>query len=398
MKDGEEKKRGFGTIAVRGGEERPFLFDPSSTPIYQTSTFFFKDTGEAEAVLRGEREGFLYSRLGNPTIRAFEEKMALLEGGEAAVAFASGMAAISAVLAAILRPGDEVLASRHLYAGSKIYLDQTLPVFGCSVRYFDPMADLGETLPALVTEKTRLLFFETPSNPELTIIDMGLVAGIAQRHRLFSVMDNTFATPCLQQPLASGIDCIVHSATKYIGGHGDAIGGIVVGSREFLDRLRGTMLMNLGACLSPFHAWLFLRGLKTLHVRMERHCASAGRIARFLKDHPKVRSVLYPGLEEHQGHQVAARQMKNFGGMVSFRLADRESCRRFLDNLSLCRIGVSLGDVETLIMNAALMFHFRLSDAECLRIGVDPTLIRISTGLEEVEDILEDLERGLAAV
>lgn len=386
---------GFGTILVHGGEECCPGVKPSSMPIYQASTFFFSDPAEVAAIAGGRESGFVYTRMGNPTVRAFEDKMALLEKGASAVAFSSGMAAVSAVLLDLLKPGDEVISSSRIYGGSKIFFNNILRKLCCPVRYFDPHDDLSVKIPSLITKKTRLIFFESPSNPALSIIDLRVIADIAGKHRLVSVIDNTFATPYLQKPLTEGIDCVIHSATKYIGGHGDAIGGVVVGSKRLVSRLRENMLMNLGGCLSPFNAWLFLRGLKTLHLRMDYHCRSAAAIAEFLSGHKKVGSVLYPGLREHPGHRTAKRQMKSYGGVVSLTLGSRSACRRFMKRLRLCRIGVSLGDTETIVMNAALMFNSGVSDAECLKRGIDPALVRISTGLEDAADIISDIEEAL---
>jgi len=249
--------------------------------------------------------GFVYTRIGNPTVQAFEEKLAALEGAEAAVAFASGMAAISAVFLELLRPGDEVISCSQIYGGTRGFYEQILSRTKCTVRHFSAHEDIKKKIPLLVNRKTRLVFFETPSNPELSIIDMESVSSIARNHGLFSVIDNTFATPYLQQPLAHGIDCVVHSATKYIGGHGRRNCGIVAGKKEFVARLRKTTLPYIGGCLSPFNAWLYLRGLKTLHLRMDYHCRSAAAIADFLSRHRKVRAVLYPGLPGHPGHDIA---------------------------------------------------------------------------------------------
>ncbi len=398
QKTAKSKVAGFGTTAVHGGEEGRFAFDPVSTPIYQTSTFTFGSAEEAGEVEKGEREGFIYTRIGNPTVRAFEDKMTLLEGGESCVSFSSGMAALSAVFLELLKPGDEVLSSSQIYGGSKLFFANILQKLGCRVRPVGPYDDLKKVIPSLVTKQTRLIFFETPSNPELSIIDISLIAGLAKKHRLVSVIDNTFATPYLQRPIESGIDCVVHSATKYIGGHGDAIGGVVVSSKEFISGLRPNMLQNLGACLSPFNAWLFLRGLKTLHVRMERHCKTAGAVAEFLAGHAKVKTVLFPGLRTHPGHLIAKKQMSGFGGMVSLRLENGRACRKFINGLRLCKTGVSLGDAGTLALHYASMFHPKLSDASCRKIGVDPNLIRISTGLEDAEDIVEDLRYSLSAL
>ena len=391
----KNKKYRFATVTVHGGEEGRFLHNPSSTPIYQTSTFFFNDTKEAGDVAGNNKEGFLYTRVSNPTVKAFEDKMALLEGGESAVAFSSGMAAISSVFIEFLRPGDEVISSRQIYAGSRGFFENTLKKLACPVRYFESGDDLKKTIPSLINRKTRVIFFETPTNPELSIIDISAIARLARQYKLISIMDNTFATPYLQKPLSYGIDCIIHSATKYICGHGDALGGIVVSSREIISSIRKNTLLNLGGCLSPFNAWLFLRGLKTLHIRMDHHCSSALKIANFLDRHKKVKDVLYPGLKTHAGHKTAKKQMKAFGGVVSFRLTNRLACKKFLNNLDLCKIGVSLGDSATLVLHSASLFHSKLSDSACRRIGIDPELIRISAGLEDVDDIIEDIQAAL---
>jgi methionine-gamma-lyase len=386
--------RGFETECVHGGEEGIFRYSPASTPIYQTSTFFFDGPEEAAAVHDGEKEGFLYTRTGNPTVKAFEDKMALLEVGESAVAFSSGMGAVSAVFLQVLRPGDEVVSSSRIYGGTRSFYENVLNRMGCPVRYFEP-GDEERKIGSLITKKTKIIFFETPSNPELCIVDIGRIAALARKRGVFTAADNTFATPWLQRPLKGGIDCVVHSATKYIGGHGDAIGGVVVGSERFISELRKKMLLNLGACLSPFNAWLFLRGLKTLPLRMDRHCRTASEIARFLIGHPKVKTVLYPGLETHRDYETAKAQMKDFGGMVSIRLKDRENCLRFLRRLKICRIGVSLGDAATLVLHPASLFHRNLSDAACRRAGTDPLLIRISAGLENAQDLIEDMKTAL---
>ncbi len=394
----KRKKTGFGTTAVHSGNGEGFIHHPSSTPIYQTSTFFFKNVRHAQEVYRQKREGFLYTRIGNPTVRAFEQKVAALEQAEDAVAFASGMAAISAVFLEILRPGDEVLSSGRIYGGSRSFFDQTLKNVGCSVRYFEPDADISRTVTGIVTPKTRIIFFETPSNPELSILDIGQIASLAKKRNIVSVIDNTFATPYLQRPAEYGIDCLIHSATKYFGGHGDAIGGVVAGTRDLIAGIRRNILMNVGGCLSPFNAWLLIRGLQTLHVRMDRHCRTAKEIASFLLKQRKVTHVFYPGLREHPGHRVARKQMRDFGGMVSFRLPDRRACARFLNRLRLCRLGVSLGDVETLALSYAAMFHPNRSDTACRKMGIDPLLVRISTGLEDADDIISDIRDALKAV
>lgn len=393
----KKNKMGFATQAVHEGEGE-YAHHPSSTPIYQTSTFYFDAIEEADRVNQGAQKGYVYTRIGNPTVEAFEKKLAALEKAEDAVAFASGMAALAAVFLEVLAPGDEMISSSRIYAGSKGFFEQILKKRGCTVRFFDPLENIREKISSLISKKTKLIFFETPSNPELSIVDMRIISSLAKKHGLLSVIDNTFATPYLQRPLLHGIDCVVHSATKYIGGHGDAIGGIVAGPGEFIKSLRKTMLLLMGGCISPFNAWLYIRGLKTLHIRMDYHCRSAEQIAAFLSGNKKVVSVIYPGLKEHPGHDIARKQMTAFGGMVSFRLESRNACRRFLDNLRLCKIGVSLGDTETLMMNSALMFHGNRSDAACRQAGIDPLLIRISTGLEDPDDIINDMKAALRSV
>ncbi|MDP2158312.1 MAG: PLP-dependent aspartate aminotransferase family protein, partial [Nitrospirota bacterium] len=320
----KKKKIGFATQAVHEGEGQ-FPHHPSSTPIFQASTFYFDTIEEAGRVSQGTQKGFVYTRIGNPTIEVFEKKLAMLEKAEDAVAFASGMAALAAVFLEVLAPGDEMISSSRIYGGSKGFFEQILKKNGCMVRFFDPRENLEAKISSLVNKKTKLIFFETPSNPELSIIDLEIISTLARKHGLFSVIDNTFATPYLQQPLSHGIDCVVHSATKYMGGHGDAIGGIVAGSREFIARLRKTMLLFMGGCISPFNAWLFIRGLKTLHIRMDYHCRSAEQIAAFLTGHKKITRVFYPGLKEHPGHEIAKKQMAAFGGMVSFILDSRDA-------------------------------------------------------------------------
>ncbi|MBI5075136.1 MAG: PLP-dependent transferase [Nitrospirae bacterium] len=388
---------GFGTDAVHKGEGQ-FPHHPSSTPIFQTSTFYFDTIEEAGRVNQGAQKGFVYTRIGNPTVEVFEKKLAALERAEDAVAFASGMAALAAVFLEVLAPGDEMISSSRIYGGSKGFFEQILKKSGCMVRFFDPYDNVQKQIASLVNRKTKLIFFETPSNPELSIIDMRAIASLAKKYRLFSVIDNTFATPYLQHPLSDGIDCVVHSATKYIGGHGDAIGGIVAGSTKFIGRLRATMLLCMGGCISPFNAWLFIRGLKTLHVRMDYHCRSAEKITGFLSGHKKITRVIYPGLKEHPGHEIAKKQMAAYGGMLSFTLESRSACQRFLNNVRLCKIGVSLGDTETLVLNSSLMFHGDRSDAACRKAGMDPALIRVSTGLEDPADIIDDLRTALKSV
>jgi len=384
----------FSTLAVHGGEEG-HPHNPLSVPIYQNAVFAFDEV--ADTISQFETgEGYIYSRIGNPTVDAFEKKMTLLEGGEAALAFASGMAAISAVFMTVAKPGEHLLVARSMYSGTHSLIAHQLRPMGYEVDFFDAAGTDGvRNLAKAIREKTKLVYFESPSNPQLEITDIEALARVAKERGITTAIDNTFATPYLQRPLSKGVDVVIHSATKYIGGHGDAVGGVVVGKERFIHRMRHGIRRDLGGILAPMHAWLYLRGLKTLPLRMDRHCDSAMKVARFLETHPSVDSVIYPGLASHPDHELATRQMKAFGGVVSFRLASREQCRKLCDTVQLCTLGVSLGDAATLIQHAASMFHHKESDEQCEKKGVDPLLIRLSVGLEDPEDIIDDLKQAL---
>lgn len=393
-KGGRQDSYRFSTLAVHGGEGG-HPHNPLSVPIYQNAVFAFDDV-EAAADQVETGEGFIYSRIGNPTVDAFEQKMALLEGGEAALAFASGMAAISAVFMTLAKPGDHILASRKMYSGAHSLISHQLRPMGYQVEFFDAAgADGPENLKRALRDNTRFVYFESPSNPELDIVDILALTGIVKQRGIPTVIDNTFATPYLQRPLSLEVDVVVHSATKYIGGHGDAVGGVVVGSDNLIGRMRHGVRKDLGGILSPLHAWLYLRGLKTLPLRMDRHCGSAMEVAHFLESHPAVGAVIYPGLASHPDHELAKKQMSNFGGVVSFRLPSRDHGKRFCDAVRLCTLGVSLGDAATLVLHTASMFHRMESDEQCRGKGVDPLLVRLSVGLEDPSDIIEDLDRAL---
>lgn len=377
-----------------GEEEIPF--GAISVPVFLTSTFSFGSSEEASAFFLGEAEGFAYTRVGNPTIEAFERKMALLEGAEAAVAFSSGMSALSSLILMLLPPGGTLVCCRSIYSGTHSFIERMLLPMGYRVVFFDTdEPDLEAVIDGLARDGAHALLFETPTNPELRILDMSRIARIARSLEIPSVIDGTFATPALQQPLSHGIDYVVHSATKYIGGHGDIIGGLATGSAASMKRLRQRFLTNLGGCMSPMNAWLFLRGLKTLSVRMERHSVLAKTLAEAVSGHPAVKRVLYPGLPFHPGHDIAAGQMSAFGGMVSLILHDRESGRRFLDNLRLAKIAVSLGDPATLVLHPGSMTHVGMTDDQMRGKGVDPALVRISVGLEDSDSINEDILNAL---
>lgn len=387
----------FATLAVHGGESG-FPHNPLSVPIYQNAVFAFDDIDAATRQVE-TGEGYIYSRIGNPTVDAFEEKMAILEGGESALAFASGMAAISAVCMTLAKPGDHIVSARHIYSGAHTLMTHQLMPMGYRIDFVDTAGAAGaENLKGALRDDTRFIYLESPSNPELDITDIAAVIRLAAERGITTVIDNTFATPYLQQPLKMGIDVAIHSATKYIGGHGDAVGGVIVGRRELVRRMRYGVRRDFGGILAPMHAWLYLRGLKTLPLRMDRHCRTALEVARFLELHPAATQVFYPGLPSHPDHELARNQMRHFGGVVSFRVASRKAGKQFCDALHLCTLGVSLGDAATLALHPASMFHAKESDAQCLGKGVDPFLVRISVGLEDPADILKDIGAALDTV
>ena len=376
---------GFSTLAIHAGQEADPACGATVVPIYATSTF----TQEAPGV----HKGYEYSRSGNPTRTALETCLAALEGGERALAFASGLAATTAVLAT-LRPGDEVAAAADLYGGTFRLLERVFRPWGLVPRYTEDASPDG--FAAILTPATRLVWIETPTNPLLQVLDIAAIAERAHGAGALLAVDNTFASPYLQQPLRLGADLVVHSTTKYLGGHSDVVGGAVVGGRAPLEPV--AFHQNAaGGVPGPFDAYLTLRGIKTLAVRMERHCANARTLAQWLAEQPQVEQVLYPGLASHPGHELARRQMRDFGGMISVRLrGGAEAARRLLTRTRLFSLAESLGGVESLISLPALMTHASIP-AEIRRArGVDDALVRLSVGIEEVEDLREDLRRALA--
>jgi methionine-gamma-lyase len=385
---------GFATLAVHAGQEPDPRTGAVATPIYQTSTFAFTSAEQGAARFAGQEEGYVYTRIGNPTQAALEEKMAALEGGGAALAFSSGMAAISGIVLALARSGDHVLADETLYGCTYNFMTHVLPGLGVDVTFVD-MSDARNVATA-IRANTRVVFFETPANPTLKLVDMEAVSGLAHRAAAKAVVDNTFMSPYFQRPLDHGVDIVVHSATKFVRGHGDVLAGVAVGSREFMDAVRFTTLKDLGGVIGPFDAWLLLRGLKTLHVRMERHDQNAREVARFLEANPMVERVYYQGLPSHPQHELALRQMTGFGGIISFELrGGLEAGRRMLNSLELCHLAVSLGDADTLIQHPASMTHALVPREERLKIGISDGLIRLSVGLEDVADIIGDLSQAM---
>lgn len=389
---------GFDTEAVHAGERPDPATGAIDTPIYQASTYTHGSAEEAaqvvEALQSGGRDGFLYTRWGNPTIRALEAKLAALEGGEAALAAATGMAAISTALLSLLRSGDHVVAGRQLYSGTYSLLRERFSAFGVEVTFVDP-TDVANFERAL-RSNTRLIYIETPSNPLLEVTDIAGVAEVAGGHGIMTMIDNTFATPYNQRPLALGIDLVLHATTKYLSGHGDAMGGAVIGRRAYVDHALTSFHRDLGGVISPMNAWLTLRGIRTLGLRMERHNRNAMEVARFLSDDPRVGRVSYPGLEDHPGHGLAGRQMRGYGGMLSFQLKGGfEAGKRFIDRVELCARAVSLGDVKTLVTHPASTTH-RITPKETREAaGITDGLIRLSVGIEDPEDLMRDLDQAM---
>ena len=380
-------KMGFSTKAVHSGIEA----DPSTgslmTPIHLTSTYLQEEIGK--------NKGYVYSRVANPTRTVLEKSIAALENGREGLAFASGMAAETAIFH-LLKSGDHAIVSQNVYGGTFRVTKLILEDFGLQFDFVDT-TDLHAVKEAL-KPNTRMVFVETPTNPVMEITDLRAVAKLCKAKKLISVVDNTFATPYLQNPLDYGIDIVLHSATKYLNGHSDMLGGLVVlNDAKLIERLR-FIQKSVGGILSPFEAWMCLRGIKTLAIRMARHDANATEVAAFLNSHRKVKKVHYPGLVSHPQHYLAQKQMRGFGGMISFDLGSLDKAKKLLKSVRLCALAESLGGVETLISHPATMTHASVPADVRERIGVTDGLVRISVGIEDVEDIIDDLKQGLAKV
>ncbi len=381
------------TVAVHAGSAPGDSFGALSVPIYQASLFTFPNAEEGAAIHEGEAPGYFYGRMGNPTQAALERSMAELEGGEAALATASGMAAIALALLAVLEEGDHLVAQASLYTSTAALLDEIVAPRSVEVSRFD--GSRAEDLEAVLRPDTRAVYLETPTNPTLSVVDVERVASIAHAAGALVIVDGTFATPFNLRPLSLGADLVVHSATKYLGGHGDLVAGVLVGSQELVDAARWRMMRVLGPVIAPHTAWLVQRGLRTLAVRMERHNENAMRVAEFLEAHPNVERVHYPGLASHPQHELARRQMRGFGGMIAFEMADAQAAKRLVDSVRLISLAVSLGDVASLIQHSSSMTQSSLTADQQRSAGVNPGLIRLSVGIEDVADIIGDLEQAL---
>jgi len=389
------KKMKFGTLCVHAGEHP----DPSSgahtTPIFQTSTFVFDSAEQGAARFMGKAEGYIYARLmpNTPTHTVLIEKISALEGAETGQSFATGMAAITGVALSLLNKGDHLLSTDVVYGGTFELFENVLTRLGIEVSFVDT-TDL-EGVQRNLKKNTRMIFLETPANPTMKICDIAAICQMARQVGALSIGDNTFATPMFQKPLQLGADAVLHSCTKYIGGHADLLGGVVVGSREFIKGMM-PVVNTTGLTMAPHEAWLSIRGLKTLHVRMERHANNALEIARFLQAHRKIAWVRYPGLASHPQYEIAQKQMSGFGGMLSFGVAGGiEAGRNLMNNLELCNLAVSLGAVDTLIQHPASMTHAGVPKDVRFKTGITDDLVRLSVGIEEVEDIIADLDQAL---
>lgn len=389
-----KKYERFETAVIHEGYDTKEMLGSLSVPLFQTSTYTFETAEQGERRFAGEEDGYIYSRLGNPTVKVLEDRIARLEGGEKGLAFSSGMAAVSAVLIALTKANDHVLCSVGLYGCTFGLLMMMKDKYNIDSSFSAMRTE--EEVRALIRPETTCIYIETPINPTMQLIDLEMVAKVAKEYDIPVVVDNTFSSPYLQRPIELGCDVVIHSATKYIGGHGDVIAGLVVGKEEFLNTVAMTTQKDIGGIISPFDAWLLLRGLKTLPVRMDRHCDNAERIVEKLKAHPKVKKVFYPGDEENPDYPIMQKQMKRGGGMISFEIdGSKEEAQAFLNHLSFIHIAVSLGDAETLIEHPATMTHAVVPEEERLKMGITDGMIRLSVGLEAWEDLWEDLEQAL---
>lgn len=382
---------GFATRAIHKGTEGASENNALIPPVYMTSTFTFDNAEQGAAMFAGEEQGHFYTRISNPTLSLLEERIADLEGAEAAMAAASGMGAITSTLWTLLQQGDELIVDKTLYGCTFTFFSHGLTKFGVTIKHVD-MRD-PENVCDAITDKTKVIYFETPANPNMRLVDIEAISTIAKEHNITTVVDNTYATPYLCQPVKLGADIVVHSATKYLGGHGDLVAGMIAGSEELITRIRLEGIKDMtGAVMAPLTAFQIMRGLKTLEIRMDRHCSSAEMIAQILENHEMVESVYYPGLESFEQYELAQRQMMKPGGMIAFELKGGiENGVRFMNELGLIKRAVSLGDADTLIQHPASMTHSTYTQEEREIHGISDGLVRLSIGLETPQDIIDDL-------
>ena len=384
------------TFAIHGGYQQTHEGE-NSEAIFPTSSFAFDSAAQAAARFSGEEVGNIYSRFTNPTVRTFEQRLAAMEGGEACVGTASGMSAILSLMLGLLESGDHLVSSQSIFGTTKVLFSKYLGKLGIETTYV-PLTDYA-AWEAAITPKTKLLFLETPSNPMTEVADIARLAELAHAHDCLLVVDNAFCTPALQQPLKLGADLVIHSATKFLDGQGRCVGGAVVGPEALVEEHVRGFLRTCGPSMSPFNAWVFFKGLETLHVRMKAHSDNALALARWLEAHPAVERVFYPGLPSHPQHELAMRQQKSGGGLVSFRVkGDQEAAWRVVDSVEMIHITANLGDTKTLITHPATTTHSRVEPEARQAAGITDNLLRVSVGLECIEDIQADLARGLDAL
>lgn len=398
MNNEELNNMGFATKAIHGGQLKN-TFGALSTPIYQTSTFVFDSAEQGGNRFELKEEGYIYSRLGNPTNTVLENKLALLEGGEAAMSMSSGMGAITSAIWSVVEAGDHIIASKTLYGCTFAYLKHGITKFGVEVTFVDS-SDVNNVKLAM-KENTKLIYLESPANPNLTISDIKSISNIAhEKEGCMVIVDNTFCTPYIQKPLELGADAVVYSGTKFLNGHGDVVCGFVVGSKEFIDKVRLFGVKDMtGSVMSSFDAYLVIRGMKTLPIRMDKHCQNAMEIAKFLSHHRAVSKIYYPGLKTFPQYDLAKKQMTLPGAIISFEInGGLEEGKKVIDSTKLCTLAVSLGDAETLIQHPASMTHSPYSQEERLEAGIKDNLIRLAVGLENIEDIIEDLDNALNTI
>ncbi len=390
------KHAGFSTKSVHSGEEVCPLTGSITTPIYQTSNFGFADLDSLKRVYTDHSKGYFYTRYSNPTFEAVEGKLGDLMGAQKAVVFSSGMAALTSAILSLVSSGDHIVSAFDIYGGTFNFFANVLPRYGVAIDLIET-TDAGR-LAESIRPNTKVIFFESPTNPLLKLMDIGEVAEIGKKRGIVTFMDNTFATPFNQKPIEMGIDLVMHSATKYLGGHSDLIGGVVAGGEGLMRKVMCSRYV-FGGIPDPQSAWLLMRGVKTLKVRMAAHNQNGMKAAQFLEEHPRVDRVYYPGLKSHPQHQLAERQMRGFGGMVSFEVTGGDGVLgQFLGGLGICQLAVSLGGIESLICPPALTTHRRLSKSQRSRAGIKDNLIRLSVGIEDAEDLIDDLARALEAI
>jgi methionine-gamma-lyase len=383
----------FFTLAVHADEDRAANHGAVSVPIYPASVFAFSDADEGIAIHNYEKPGYFYGRLGNPTVDALEKAMTRLENGEAALAFASGMAAISAATFTLAGTGDHIVAPESMYSTTTNFLNHISKSFGVETTYVD--AANAEAYAGAIRPNTKFFWLESPSNPLVKLTDIAEVSRIAKSAGIATVVDNTFASPFNQRPLELGADLVVHSATKYLGGHSDLTAGIIVGRLDLVEKARHGAAKFYGGNIAPQVAWLVLRGIKTLALRMERHNSNGFALANMLQSHARVREVFYPGLASHQNHEIAKRQMSGFGGMLGADLGTADAAKSMVNNLKISTFATSLGGVETIIQPVALMTHASISAEERAKSGISEGLLRISVGIEHIDDICQDIYDAL---